>query len=145
MNSRCQREALPTVKIRFDSAGATALGRVEMDGNENRVGIRVGDSNARSQWHEHITIAGHYYAIPASCQHLLQPLRDIQGHLFFCDPLAWYTAAVIATMTRINHNGRCRAALFRSSPRVSSGESPQKCNQQTGGKQIESAKICRHH
>src|SRR4029453_16683628 len=106
MNSRRERKALPTVKISFDPAGAAALRRVEMNGNENRVGIRVGDRNACSEWHEHVPAAGHSYALPTSCQPLLQPLRDVQGHLLFCNPLAWNSAAIIAAMTRINHNGR---------------------------------------
>src|SRR5689334_21145728 len=125
MNSGSQRKALAAVKVRFDSAGAGALGRVEMDGNENDVQIRVGNRNARSEWHEHVTIAGHYYAIPGRCQLLLQPLRDIQGHLFFCDPLAWNSAAVITAMTRINRHRSARAAVFSGSPRLSRAESPQ--------------------
>src|SRR4029453_15296893 len=118
-----------------------------MEGNENRFGIRIGERNARSQWHENVTIAGHYDAIPASCQHVLQPLRDIQRHLFFCDPLAWNAAAVIAAMTRVDYHRSSCAAVFRSSPGVSRGESRvfQQCDQQTGGKQTESVKIYRHH
>src|SRR5215468_342840 len=135
MDSRRQLETAPVVKIRFNPAGTTTLGGVEMNGNKVGVWIRVGDSNACSEWHEHVAIAGHYYSIPVSCQHLLQSLRDVQGHVLFRDSLARNPASVITTMTRVDHYRSSFAALFGSSPRVSRGKSPQKCHQQAGGKQ----------
>src|SRR4029434_2191212 len=103
MDSRSHRKALAVVKICFDSTCATALGRVEMDGNKNGVGIRVGDRNARSEWNEHVAVARHQHAIPACRQRLLQSLRDVKGHLFFGNPLAWNPTAVMAAMTGIAH------------------------------------------
>src|SRR5262249_58014622 len=93
-----------------------------VNGNRDGVWIRVGDGNACSEWHEHVAIAGHYYSIPVSCQHLLQSLRDVQGHVLFRDSLARNPASVIATMTRVDHYRSSFAAVFRSSPRVSRGK-----------------------
>ena len=105
MNRRREREAVPVVKICFDPACAASCGRIEMDGYENRVGIRVGDCNARSQWNEDVAVPGHYYAITAGCEDTFKSLRDIQCHLFLGDPLAWNPAAVIATVSCIDHYG----------------------------------------
>src|SRR5262249_5232546 len=135
MDSRRQLETAPVVKIRFNPTGTTTLGGVEMNGNKDGVWIRVGDGNACSEWHEHVAIAGHHYSIPFSCRPLLQPLGDVQGISLSRDPLARNPASVIATMTRVDHYRSSFAAVFRSSPRVSRGKSPQKCHQQAGGKQ----------
>src|SRR4029453_4961546 len=112
MDSRSQRKALAVVKICFDSTCATALGRVEMDGNKNGVGIRVRDCDACSEWDEHVAVAGHHHAIPICCQRLLQSLRDVKGHFFFGNPLAWNPTAVMAAMTRIDHYGSDRSAVL---------------------------------
>src|SRR5437868_1384747 len=105
MDSRCQWEALTIEKICFDPTSAAALGRVEMDGYENGVGIRIGDRNARSKWHEDVAVAGHHDSISARCQRLFQSLSDIKGHLLFCNALARNPTAVISSMTGIDYYG----------------------------------------
>src|SRR6266480_3379928 len=128
MDSRSQWEALAIVKICFDTTRAAALGGVEMNGNENGVAISVSDRNTCSECHEHITVASHHHAIPACCQRLFQSLRDVQGHLLFCNHLAGNPAAVVAAMTRIDDYSDRRSTVLRSALRLSRGKSPQKCD-----------------
>src|SRR5438477_795466 len=55
MNRGSERQTLRTIKVSFDTARAPPTRGIEVDTNEDRVPIGIGDRNARPQWHEDVT------------------------------------------------------------------------------------------
>src|SRR5947209_2575152 len=78
-----------------------------------------------TQRNEYIAVPGHHDPIAAGGENAFKALRDIQGHILFCNLLTWDSAAVIAAMTRIDHYGSGGSAALRSAFRLSRGESSQ--------------------
>ncbi len=97
-----------------------------MDAYKKRVRIGVGDCYPPTQRNEYIAIPGHYDPIAAAGENAFKALRDIQGHILFCNPLTGDSAAIMAAMARIDYYGSGRSAVLRSALSVSRGESPQK-------------------
>ena len=125
MDRRGEWQALATIKICFDTTRAHPFCRVEMDAYKKRIRVGVGDCYAPAQRNEYIAIPGHHDPIATGSENAFQALRDIQGHILFCNLLTWDSAAVIAAMTRIDHYGSGGSAALRSAFRLSRGESSQ--------------------
>src|SRR2546426_2267766 len=98
MNSGRERQTLRTVKVSLNPVRAAARCGIKVNANKNRVSIRVGDRNSRSQWDEHVAVSGHHNAISIGCEHGFKPLGDIQIHGFFLNKLARNSAAIESAM-----------------------------------------------
>src|SRR4030095_7835457 len=126
MDRRGERQTVATIKICFYPTRAHPFCRVEMNTYKKCVGVGVGECYPSTQRNEYIAIPGHHDPIAAGGENAFKALRDIQSHIFFCNPLTWDSAAVIAAMTRIDHYGSDRSAVSRSALCLSRGEDPQK-------------------
>src|SRR5881409_3844153 len=133
MNRRSERQAVAAVEISFYSARAGPFGGVEVNTHEDCIAIRVGDCNPCPQWNKDITVPSHHYAIAAGCQNISKTLRDIECHVFFCNPLAGNPAAIMTSMSRIDNYSDGRAAASRGAAplRCRGIASCQKCDEQT--------------
>lgn len=106
VNVGCQSGAIATIVIGLDPIRAFARRRIEMDANEDRVPVAVGDSDTLAQADKHIAIACHDDAITRSSQIPGEPLGDIEGHDLFRNALPWNAAAVEPAMPGVDDHGR---------------------------------------
>ena len=107
MDGGSKGETITAVEVCFDSVRAAARGRVEVNTNENGVGIRICDCYALGQRHEDVAIACHDDAITGFLKERTQTKRDVESHRLFRYPLAGNAAAVETAMTGVDyHNGR---------------------------------------
>src|SRR5256886_7780009 len=113
MDRRGERQAVTTIKICFYPTSAHPFCRVKMDAYKKRIRVGVGDCSPPPQRNEYIATPGHHDPIPAGGENAFKALRDIQGHILFCNPLTRDSAAVIAAMTRIDHYGSGGSAGLR--------------------------------
>ena len=112
MNRGSERQTLRTVKVSFDAARAPATRGIEVDTNEDRVPIGIGDRDARPQGHEDIAVSGHHDSIPIGSEHGFEPLGDVQSHGFFCDALTGNSAAIESAMASVDHHHGGRTVSF---------------------------------
>src|SRR5215468_345573 len=116
-----------------------------MDTYEKGVRVGIGDCYPSCQRNEYVTVPGHHNPVAVGSESACKSLRDVQGHILLCYCLTWNSAAVVAAMTGIDHYSRARSAVLRSALGLSRRESPQKCDQQTGGEQRDPVRTCPHH
>ncbi len=112
MNGGRERQTLRTVKVSLDAARAAARCRVEVNANEDRVPIRVGDRDASPQGHENVAVSGHHDSIPVGNKDRFEPLRYIQIHGFFLNKLARNSAAIESAMAGVDHDSCRRTVSF---------------------------------
>src|SRR5258708_39698000 len=95
MDGGSKWQTVAAIKICFDSIGAGASCRVEMDAHENCVAIRIGNCRPRPQGDKDIVLAGHDHAIAFPGENRFKALRDVERHLLFRYPLPRNTSAIV--------------------------------------------------
>lgn len=115
MNTGGEGCAVAAVVIGLDAVRAASASGIEMDGDEGRVAVRIRDRDPRRKRNKDITVARHNHAVPARDKRAPKSPRDVERQIFFAYPLAGHTAAIEATVTRIEHkSARLRVELRRS-------------------------------
>ncbi len=66
--------------------------------------MRVGDRHSFRERHENVAIACEDDAITFVLQDLSQPLRNVEGFIFFANPLAGNAAPIESSVARVNHD-----------------------------------------
>src|SRR5436309_13732651 len=113
MDRRGEWQALATIKICFDTTRAHPFCRVEMNAYKKRIRVGVGDCYPPTQRNEYIAISGHHDPIAVGGENAFKTLRDIQGHILFCNLLTWDSTSVIHSMTRFDQYGSGGAAMVK--------------------------------
>ncbi len=132
MNGGRERQTLRTVKVSLNPVRAAATRGIKVNANKNRVSIRVGDRDSRSQWDEHVAVSCHHNAISIVCEHGFKPLGDIQSHGFFRDALTGNSAAIESAMAGVDHHHCRRLATFRNDGGGRLGTGSGRCSRRNG-------------
>jgi hypothetical protein len=112
-----------------------------MNAYENGVAVGVGDCNSCWQRNENVAVPRHHYVIAIGGEDISKPLRHVERHVFFRDPLPGNSPTIMTTMSRIDNYSGQPAVVSRRRIGIAGC---QNCDQQAC-KKIEPAKICRHH
>ena len=101
-----ERQTLRAIEVGFNSVRAPARCGIEMDANENRIAVLVGNGHAGSERKENITVAGHDDAIAVRLKDGTEPLRDVEIHRFLHHALPGNAAAIESAVTGVDDNSR---------------------------------------
>jgi hypothetical protein len=89
----------------FEAARSDPLGGIEMHAHEDGVAIAIRDGDARAERDEHVSGARHHGPVTGGLQPPFQPFRNIESVSLFRQPLSWYSATVMPSMTGIDDDG----------------------------------------
>src|ERR1043166_3663385 len=104
MNGGREPQPLGAVKVGLDSARASPWGGIEVNANENRVTILVGNCNARSERDENVAVSRHHYMIAGGLKDRFQTLRDLEVHCLLVHTLTSDAATIKSAMASVDHN-----------------------------------------
>ena len=104
MNAGGETSAVAAIIISLHAVGARAARGIEVNGDEGRAAVGIGDGHARPEGDEDITIARHDHPVTLGLKNAPQALGDVERQAFLADALIRNAAAIVPAMAGIDHN-----------------------------------------
>jgi len=117
MNALRETRAVAPVIISLDAVRTGARGTIEMNRDEGRAGMGVGDRHPGRQRNENVGVARHNHTVSAGLKQPPQTKPDIEALVFLTDPLARDATAVVSAVAGVDDD-RARLGEGGSSQRA---------------------------